>query len=397
MTIEYRYNAVKRTEPKGKKVPPLRLTFGRDPRPRCSLIVGDGFSQSFLAAQNLRDEIRWSIDNHFPPPGSVRYFPVIEDQFQLSPIWERQKWPRLYDLWENIGRPQGRDFYLSLPKDIVNPSRPLEKLTYNTASLAFELRCYLWHLFRSHHYTLVSPPCGEKIRFDKWEWMLPFMLFISEFALGVVSFNYDLLVELFLMNAFGWIVCHYDLRSEGEYNQRPADSVAMYKLHGSISYYLDTGMRMFTGKVPNPWLENSSFGMNDVPNPILNLNLEMKEFPEFPDLVPPGHYGDDKIAPVSRSKALSKVHIGQSRLVVFCGLSAEEPDTAEVKELVDAIDPAATLIQVGLDRDRDNVLSRLLRDKGLCPKFLLPTELRSIFQIVSADHKLHSDWSQLFT
>ena len=395
MPNEYVYNTVVRSEPQqGKKIPPLYLTIERDPRPRCSMILGDGFSQSFLMAQNLQNEIRWSLQNHFPPPESVMYAPVIGDQFQLSPLWDRPKWPHLYDHWERSGQLQGRDFYLSLPKEIINPHRSIDRLTYDTASIAFELRCYLWHLFRSHHYVLDSETCRSKIDLGRWEWTRLLMLFLSEFALGVITFNYDLVTEMVLMRGFNLLICHYELR---DFKQRPANSIAMYKLHGSISYYVNTGMRVFSGKDPNPWLRDNYFGMNEVSRPKLTLDVDMKEFPEFPDLVPPGHYGEDKIAPISHSKSYSKSHINESALVVFCGLSADEPDTAEVKELVDAIDPTATVIQVGLDCDRDNPLSRLLSSRGTRRHFLLPSELANSLDLIKDNFRLYNDWSALFS
>lgn len=380
----------------GKQVPYWEhsffgLTFERDPRPRCALILGDGFTQGFLGSQNLRGKIRLSIDDHFPPPEGTMYIPVKGDCFEKSYLWDQQKWPRLYKFWEESNRPSGRDFYLSLPKVDINQHIKIGKLSYDTKSLGFELRCYLWHLFRSHH-------CGSDSSFnvdiDKWEWCNPFKIFLSEFSLGVASFNYDFFLEFVLNGIFRIRIVPHDLGVEAEYLRRPSDSVALYKMHGSISYYVNTGIGVFENAA-NPWLSDIVFEQNFIGNTNLGIDYNMETFPEFPDIVPPGHYGGDRLNPRSTVLSLSKGHIRASKLVVFCGLSAEEPDTDEVKELVDEISTDAMVIQVGLECDRQNKLAQLLLARGLKSTFLLPSELSSISEVIGRDIPLHRDWSKL--
>ena len=398
MCIEYVWNTVGAQQSKPFwEENYFGLTFEQDPRPRCSLIIGDGFSQSFLGSQGLRGDVSWSINDHFPPPSSVLYVPVEGDRFGSSPLWDSEKWPRLYSLWEGADKIGGRDFYLSLYSEDINPHRAINRLTYNPSSVAFELRCYLWHLFRAHHYQLFSPTRIRNFNFNDWEWLKPFMMMMSEFALGISSFNYDLIVENFLKGIFNSLVVHHDLRPEDVYLRRPVDSIALYKLHGSISYYLNTGMSRLMGRDANPWMEDIHIGMNQIVNSSLELNPKMEVFPEFPDIVPPGHYGEDKISPLSTVLSLSKSHIALSKVIIFCGLSADEPDTDEVRELVSEIKSDTVVIQVGLSGDEDNSLSKILMDRGLEHTFLLPDQLNTLADVISTKVTLHRDWSTLYS
>lgn len=368
------------------------LTFEQDPRPKCSLILGDGFTQGFLASQGLKDKIRLSINCHFPPPDELMYVPVKGDRFEKSEIWNRDKWPNLYNFWESSNRPNGRLFYSSLPKNYINPHIDIEKLTYDTSSLGFELRCYLWHFFRSQHYEFMSHIGGFDL--NRWEWLKPFKLFLSEFALGVSSFNYDVLAEFLLEHYFQALTIAHDVGTEADYLRRPSDSIAFYKLHGSISYYIDTGMNLFGGYNANPWLTGVNFSYNSIGNVNLGINYKMESFPEFPDIVPPGHYGEDKLNPRSAVLSLSKSHIEVSQLIVFCGLSAEEPDTDEIRGLIDKISTDTLIIHVGLECDRQNKLAQLLLARGLKSTFLLPEELSSIGEIIGKEIPLYRDWSK---
>jgi len=368
------------------------LTFEQDPRPRCTLILGDGFTQGFLESQGLRNKIRMSINDHFPPPENVMYLPVENDCFEKSYLWDLKKWPRLYSLWEESHKLAGRDFYSSLPKSDVNRDKRKGQLSYDTGSVGFELRCYLWHLFRAHHIELMSHI--NSFDLNKWEWIKPFSMLMSEFALGVASFNYDLLIEFILHEVYRAQIIPHDLGVEGDFLRRPINSIALYKMHGSIAYYLNTGMSHMIRPRANPWLEGSIYNSNSIGNAYLDINTEMRTFPEFPDMVPPGHYGEDKLNPQSAVLPLSKCHINASKLVVFCGLSAAEPDTDEVRELIGAIPSDAVVIQVGLNCDRGNPLAQLLSARGLNSTFLLPEELRIFSEVIGNQIPLYRDWSK---
>ena len=396
MSIEYVWNKVGVQQP----IPfweesYFGLTFERDPRPRCSFIIGDGFSQGFLGSQGLRGDIRWSINDHFPPTDSLMYLPVENDQFESSPLWDPQKWPRLYAHWEGANRIGGRDFYRALYSGDINPHRAINRLTYDPASIAFELRCYLWHLFRAHHFQLFSSSRLSSFDLNKWEWFKPFKMMMSEFALGIVSFNYDLIAENFLKNVFNCLVVHHELRPEDVYLRRPVDSIAMFKMHGSISYYLNTGMPMLMGHDANPWMSDIHVGMNEIVSANLTLDPGMKVFPEFPDMVPPGHFGDDKISQLSTVLPLSKSFISSSKVIIICGLSAEEPDTDEVRELVNEIKSDAVVIHVGLIEDADNNLAKILKDRDLQYTFLLPEQLNTLEDVVNNKIKLQRVWSNI--
>ncbi|RYY73613.1 MAG: hypothetical protein EOO52_16495 [Gammaproteobacteria bacterium] len=371
------------------------LTFERDPRPRCSLILGDGFTQGFLASQGIKDRILLSVDNHFPPPENTMYIPVRDDVFEKSKLWDAKKWPNLYSFWESIGKLNGRDFYLALHKAEINPHKNIGKLSYDTGSIGFELRCYLWHLFRSKNYEMKELLQNNGVNLQSWEWFKPFKILLSEFALGVATFNYDLIVEDILHQVFFKNVIFHDLSSEDEFSRRPADSIALYKIHGSISYYINTGMSSIIqlGPKSNPWLVNAKYHFNTIGNANLDVDPRVESFPEFPDIVPPGHLGDDKLNPQSVVLPLSKCHIKASCLVIICGLSAEEPDTDEVRGLVEEINLDAVVIHVGLESDRNNKLAKMLMDRGIESTFFLPDQLKKIGDIVGEKIPLHRAWS----
>jgi len=355
------------------------LGFSRDPRDRCTLVIGDGFTRSFLNSQSIPNIYSCSIEGHFREKENLLYVPVEGDRFEKGVLWEQNKWPRLFELWSDFGVDDPREFYDSIAKAYINPDKSIGAITYSTASVGFELRCYLWHLFRSQHYYLFRE--GVKYNVSNWEWYEPLRILMSEYALGVANFNYDLIAEHIIggLNHAVNIVAH-ELGGVDRYKHRPCDSIALYKLHGAISYYYETGQ----GSCANPWLVDARYSRNQVVNPHLNIDVDMRNFPEFPDIVPPGHYGADKIVPDSNVSVLCKDHISNSSLVIFCGLSAEEPDTAEVRDLIQQISSESRVIHVGLENDKSGVLAALLQQQKCNYQFMLPEQLKS-FSVIKRD------------
>ena len=94
--------------------------------------------------------------------------------------------------------------------------------------------------------------------------------------------------------------------------------------------------------------------------------------PQFPDLVPPGHFGGDWIRPAYNVLQMAKHRLRHSRVIVFCGLSGREPDRSEVEGLIGAISDDAVVIQVGLraNGDDENDVARLLATRDLRAAFL---------------------------
>jgi len=141
------------TVPSRFRTPPW-LTLGEDPRPTCTLVLGDGFSQGFLSACCATDIIRSKISDHFGPRVNADYIPVTRDRFIQHPLWTRDLWPLLVDEWNRTNPSNGRDFYLRLVKEPFNPDRVRGQWSFNTQTIAYELRCYLWHLFRCFEFRL---------------------------------------------------------------------------------------------------------------------------------------------------------------------------------------------------------------------------------------------------
>ena len=127
--------------------PPRFLPRMRDPRPRCVLVVGDGFTQSFLHATGLAKDIRCTTEDLIPAPQHVQYLPTEGDPLS-GPLWDSEKWPLLHKFWRDHGAPSGREFFRSLGSELpINSTVREGGWTLITPSLAYELRAYLWHFF----------------------------------------------------------------------------------------------------------------------------------------------------------------------------------------------------------------------------------------------------------
>jgi hypothetical protein len=147
----YTNNVVLVVEPRaGPPTNPMWLTLAEDPRPTCSLVLGDGWTQDFLKIFGLNDLVRCDIPSHFSDRG-VLYLPVANDTLPEQPLWSRELWPSLTSAWEAFGSKDPRGFYESLAKTPFNPDRKRALWTFDTQSTAYELRCYLWHMFRYFH------------------------------------------------------------------------------------------------------------------------------------------------------------------------------------------------------------------------------------------------------
>jgi hypothetical protein len=195
------------------------------------------------------------------------------------------------------------------------------------------------------------------------------MLLERDFALSVLTFNYDLLFESIFHRLLGARIIAPVEEPRPPVEQHPRGTIPFMHLHGGINHFL-VRPRTFARASANPWLSDGAGGVavaNNASNAALTLLREpgflgFNYFPLAPNLVPPGHQGDDICNPFSRSTQLSQDLFGRADLVVFCGLSAAEPDTDEVRQLVNRLRVDALPVQVGLlsNKDDSNDLAQML-------------------------------------
>ena len=353
MPVIYSNNLVYDPTPPPTVPLPVWPTIAQDPRPTCCLIVGDGFTQDLLVATDATATIQCSIDSLVPAPASVRYLPVEGDRFEAGPIWDKQKWPRVVKHWEDSGA-CGREYFKSLALVEVNPTRSDGLWSFHTATLAYELRCYLWHLFRSFQYS-VKLDGGRIVR---WPWRRVLHYLLSEFRLFVVSFNYDVWLEALLDARLCFDDPYYQMpfmpfveqRLLNPYHYR-AGTVLIVKPHGSIAYHLDLNGIGPLGS--NPWLTDHRLSHNWMAGNRTRFEKQTG-FPMVPDLVPPGRQGDDFCNPASIAPALGRDFVKQAAVVLLSGLSGAEPDTAEVTDLIDSTKPDTPFVHVGLKASGDD-------------------------------------------
>jgi hypothetical protein len=396
-----------------KQTPPPRqppwLRLQDDPRPPCVLVLGDGFTQDFLHAHELTHVVNCGVPNHFPLPESVRYLPVKgEKPEDEMPLWTPELWPRLFAAWEAYGAADVYGFYQSLAKTKFNPERLRNSWAFDTRSLPYELRCYLWHLFR--HFQRAGEAELQKRQQTRrpgdWPWIELLWLLLIEFRLSVVSFNYDNWTE----SVLNWISsasakglphpvvrCAFDLQSmHWRAIQHPANTVLINKVHGSL---VVSAKVPFIGNAysPRPWVQGQPivFAYNYFTDVTEVFDFDLEHFPLVPDLVPPGHPGDDLCNPIANAVGRAREQLYEAQLVVFCGLSAVEPDTDEVRSLVQNIRSDATVIHMGLAKDRTNDLAKLLDEAQFRGRFFVDvkSEFRSVYSKIAARFDLTPGWS----
>jgi hypothetical protein len=365
MNLEYSNN-VFILGPRPKRVfrPPL---VRDDPRPRCALVLGDGFTQSCLRHYHLDTAAPSSVRRHFPAPDDKLYVPVTGDLFGPSALWDARKWPRLFAAWHTYGRlddPYG--FYQACARERISSSVARGTWSFSTDTLAYELRAYLWHFFRSFQRTIDRHLVGHCVSEPgAWLWGRLLKLLNMDFRLSLVTFNYDLLVPRVLGAVIGRRIVGAVERPDPPFDEWPKTCVPLLLVHGGINQFLDFPPDFRRGPA-NPWLHFIRLRGNLSDQSITifreSYDPDFDYFPLAPALVPPGHQGDDICNPHSRVQEMAKELLAVADVVIFCGLSAREPDTLEIQGLVNAVQPKAQTVQVGVAGvDESNDLARLMQ------------------------------------
>src|SRR5580658_5923005 len=183
-----------------------------DPRPRCVLILGDGFTQGFLHHYGLEGTAPSRVSAHFPSPAGKPYFPVPGDRFGTEPseLWDARKWDDLFKAWDRLGGGDPYGFYQRCASERISSTVNQGTWSFNTGSLAYQLRAYLWHFFVSFQRVIDKDLIDRPLLFasDSWLWSRLIKLLDTDFRLAVVTFNYDLVAKRIIIALIGGrVVC----------------------------------------------------------------------------------------------------------------------------------------------------------------------------------------------
>lgn len=378
--------------------PKPHLTMKDNPRARCALVIGDGFTQGFLRYNGIHTEIPCTISDLIPASDQIHYLPTQGDIFDDNVFFTQDKWPQIFKLFEE--GLSGVDFFKQVSKQKINPNYQNGLWSLNNNTIGYELRCYLWHYFRSIHKALFE---GNHKFNLKYEWYNILKTILEKFFLQVISFNYDFVLPFmidhtsllyapytFNKRLYGLYQFPVEMSYDYYMNFYDINAIPMIYIHGSwvnqvhfpfpnmiippryIKKYnsdieimgnvIDGGsMASIEGFFANPWiLEKFIFENNYISTASSKVDLDPKTFPMFADIIPPGFQGKDRYNPYSTATMTSKRILQSAELIIICGLSGREPDTEEVKDLLDSITNKPHVMHIGLEDDKNNPVVEIL-------------------------------------
>jgi hypothetical protein len=348
-----------------------------DTRPKCVIVLGDGFTQGFLSSQGLLEEVQSRVSGHFQNHPLLAYEPSPNEirEGLDQPFWSRAHWPKLHGMWSAGGFTSPAQFYEALALESINPSPRSEG--FDTRTVAYELRCYLWHMMRAWQLVIRSKLQSAGV-YEYWNWFSLIAILVRHFKLTAVNFNYD---ETLADALYGAQSLHPELAPLSfkrtisrpvQYMERKLKlgTVVSVHVHGSVVHWEDqTAFSPAAGEEPCPWIRSGLLvvGCQSFDSTQYCINQELvNAMPFLPSLVPPGHNGMQMANHMTSSHfapVIAHHYIGEADVVIFCGLSGAAPDTFEVRYLAGAIRDSARVYQIGLDKynDRDNKLGHMLR------------------------------------
>ena len=324
----------------------------------CVLMVGNGFSISLLRATGMSGKI--ALGSILPPDNSARYLPFVDDGFNERPLWDEAIWPLLwkeYHSWETL-TDSTTDLYaffghLADTRSQFITNRAAKSIEIeNFQHITYELRYYLWQLFR-YYENIWTTGFGWR-NVETWEWWMPIKYLASNVNLTVISFNYDCFFDSTLyfqgqysvINPPGRLLFHPKKCVEILRDRRPGD-VALFKPHGSMMRSPYAGISF--GQ--NPWLSRiTKFEASDISQgrteyPVTNRCIFV------PDLVPPGHNEKHLIDMDTDVFPAINQAINQCDALILCGLRAGEPDTPEVERYLSNLRDGTLAFHVDLNLD----------------------------------------------
>lgn len=337
-----------------------------DPRPKCVLLTGNGFTLGLLSDLDLMNQFPCSLKDIFSPNEKIKYIGIDkEDHLSEQVLWDSALWPKLTAHLEHLEFDLDKLWQTFIHSHNLNHTRESGSWSIDETGLAFEIRWYIWFYFRN---TLkLYPQISNRI--PKWSWMPILGKLINDYKLSYVTFNYDLFFDI-TMSIMGQLVWPVIIEEKESLNKLLVNSIPAIKVHGSFEHMLPRD-GIIGGNITKPWLTSGIINQN---NQIINQPLirvpygEIKYFerwPWLPEIVPPGRPGDDLCHPQNIANIYAKQEITDCQILVVCGLSANEPDTSEVKDLLSTINKKTKILHIDLDPENSApTMSEILKNSG---------------------------------
>lgn len=341
---------------------------------RLVFILGDGFSINFRRYLGVADQ----IVTHYliPPPPHIQFRPRHEGDPPAGPLWTQELFGELWRVWHEEVAPKhgaldAAGLYWEFLRHMTTIPAPVMKgedgkFTFYTMGSNVELRSYLWHLFTEYD-TIVEEALKrrfgepEDVRLVQdfyygWEWGQIIQRLNKEFYCTYISFNYDMILERVLSAMGIKIVCP----TSNDQLQLPLerDCRLILKPHGSISFFTDFG---FYAPKSAPLRDFALYADRDGFATWATQDYRDAR-PSIFDVVPPGHSGSQHITnPLFDIGRLCADAVAGADAILLCGLSAADPDTQEMDELLSNASKKSLAVHVGREGDSDNEAAKILR------------------------------------
>ncbi len=282
-----------------------------------------------------------------------------------QPIWSQPLFPVLWDVYHEFRSDScsldERQLFSEFCSSMAEFERELwkqgqiGKADVCTQSPGYQFRAYLFCLFRGYDQLLCNTVAQKG--YGSWCWPSVLKSLYEAANIIVVSFNYECFCENILGTECRNLLpatenlCHH-VKSTFAGTKQP---ILMLKPHGSISHCSLSGF-----KIQN-WRAVTAI-TNCMSTPFVCHKYPPTTFPAIPDLVPPGHAGSHLANPDPEVRTSVNDAVASCDLLIVCGLSGNEPDTAEIKDYLHYC--RSPVVHVGIEADRTSPVARMLQNNS---------------------------------
>ncbi len=171
-------------------------------RPRLVVIFGNGFTLDYIKHCGLESAVDTNTTRLLPPPIHVEYLPGTHDELPRQPLWSPDS--RLFPNLAKLLRDADGDFNRLCERIAaigrLNRGNLPGDWTFTAEGPAYELRVYLWYLFK--HLDRELRRGLEERRFVNWAWLPIIDCMMKCFSPVFVSYNYDCVLEMCFARIF---------------------------------------------------------------------------------------------------------------------------------------------------------------------------------------------------